>query len=432
MTIKRLLKSLLNVNKIKINNCEFNTLTQELYIYASLTKGQRNRCPICHRKCKGYDTITPERKWRSLDFGPVKVFIVLEVHRVVCKEHGILSEDVPFAYHRSNFTKEFERQVAYFALHLTKADVCEIMRINWRTVGDILKREKDRIEPDSSVRCKSLRAIGIDETSYKKGHKYLTVIVNHDNNEVIWCHKGHGKEVFEKFFSSLDKEDLKSIKLVSADGARWIKDVCNSYLDDYDFCIDRYHVTEWCIETLEELRKEVWRNIKDNEVKRSVGRPKKGEEVTKAKYFQKPSKYALGKNPENLTYYQKETLILIEREHPRLYRGYLLKESLRNVFDSDDPDKALKDWIFWASHSKLEPFKELSKKIRRHKEAILATCKYKLSNARIEATNNKIKVLIRKAYGFRNIENLISLIMISCSNLINEIRLPYKDRLIIT
>ena len=70
--------------------------------------------------------------------------------------------------------------------------------------------------------------------------------------------------------------------------------------------------------------------------------------------------------------------------------------------------------------------------IFRHKEAILATCKYKLSNARIEATNNKIKVLIRKAYGFRNIENLISLIMISCSNLINEIRLPYKDRLIIT
>ena len=177
--------------------------------------------------------------------------------RVSCKDHGIISEDVPFAYHRSCFTKEFERQAACLALHLSKSDVADIMRINWRTVGDIIRKEKERLEPDSHVRCKDLEMIGIDETSYKKGHKYLTVIVNHDTNEVVWCHEGYGKEVLKIFFDSLSIEELSNIKLVSADGARWIKETLDMYLDDYTFCIDRYHVTSWCIAALDELRKEL-------------------------------------------------------------------------------------------------------------------------------------------------------------------------------
>ncbi len=282
------------------------------------------------------------------------------------------------------------------------------MRINCRTVGDIIRKEKERLEPDSHVRCKDLKMIGIDETSYKKGHKYLTVIVNHDTNEVVWCHEGHGKEVLKIFFDSLSIEELSNIKLVSADGARWIND------------------------TLDELRKEIWRianEEKKSTPKRKVGRPKKGEEVLSDNTYHKSYKYALGKDPENLTEYQKNTLLSIERSDPRLYRGYLSKEALRVVFVSDDPETSLKAWLSWASRSKLKPFVELVRKIKRHKGSILAICKYKLSNAHIEATNNKIKVLIRKAYGFRNIQDLKAFIIIVCSDLFKEIRLPYKDRL---
>ena len=166
----------------------------------------------------------------------------------------------------------------------------------------------------------------------------------------------------------------------------------------------------------------MWREAKAKEKaapKRDRGRPLKDEEVIKAKTYQKSYKYPLGKNPDNLTDKQKETLIMIERDYPRLYRGYLIKEALRAVFDSEDPNSALTTWLNWASHSKLKPFVDLSKKIRRHKEAILATCECKLSNARIESMNNKIKVIIRKAYGFRNIENLKAMIMITCSSLYN-------------
>ena len=116
--------------------------------------------------------------------------------------------------------------------------------------------------------------------------------------------------------------------------------------------------------------------------------------------------------------------------YPRMFRGYQLKEGLRKVFQrrKDTIEKELKAWLSWACRSKLKPFVELSKKIRRHKDAIIATVRHGLSNARIESINNKIKVLIRKSYGFRNIQNLIDMIMIVCSRLYYEIKLSYELR----
>ena len=107
-----------------------------------------------------------------------------------------------------------------------------------------------------------------------------------------------------------------------------------------------------------------------------------------------------------------------------------MKEGLRQVFQckSEDVEEALKKWLSWAGRCRIPSFVELSRKIRRHKEAIIATVHHGLSNARIESMNNKIKVMIRKAYGFRNIQNLIDMIMIVCSNLYKEIKLPYEIR----
>ena len=97
------------------------------------------------------------------------------------------------------------------------------MRINWRTVGSILTRTHIRLEPEPTVRSHNLKRIGIDETSYRKGYKYITVVINHDTNEIIWVAKGTGTEVLSSFFMHLTKEQRESIELVSADGAKWIE-----------------------------------------------------------------------------------------------------------------------------------------------------------------------------------------------------------------
>ena len=141
----------------------------------------------------------------------------------------------------------------------------------------------------------------------------------------------------------------------------------------------------------------------------------------------KRSKYALGKNPESLTKSQQERLELIQAEDPQIRRGHDLKEKLRLILKLKDPELAeegLDGWLGWAQRCRIPAFVELGRKVRRHREHILDTVRYGLSNARIEATNNKIKLLIRIAYGFRNIDAMIGLIMLFCSS----IEIPWPGR----
>ena len=112
--------------------------------------------------------------------------------------------------------------------------------------------------------------IGIDETSYKKGHKYITIVVNHDTNTVVWVYKGFGKEVLEKFFKGLTEKQRSSIKLVSGDGARWIESTVHRFCPKAIFGIDPFHVVSWCTEVLDAVRKEEWNNARNELKKRSL------------------------------------------------------------------------------------------------------------------------------------------------------------------
>ena len=153
---------------------------------------------------------------------------------------------------------------------------------------------------------------------------------------------------------------------------------------------------------MDTLRKEIWHEALKhdrNQPKRGKGRPKKGEEVIKKAPSVKGAKYPLGKNPEHLTAYQKSKLDEIKHLYPKLFRGYQSKEGLRFVFQcgKENVEHELNKWLSWACQCRIPVFVKLSKKIRRHKEAIIDTVHHGLSNARIESMNNKIKVMIRKA-----------------------------------
>ena len=128
----------------------------------------------------------------------------------------------------------------------------------WETVGRCVNRALHDLEPERSRRLDSLVNIGIDETSYKKGHKYITVIVNHDTNTVVWASEGHGKSVLEKFYKQLTPEQLSSIKVVTGDGAKWITECVNEYTPDCAHCVDSFHVIEWAMTALDEVRKDIW------------------------------------------------------------------------------------------------------------------------------------------------------------------------------
>lgn len=439
-----LCKKLLNVKRVVVEDAAFYSDRDgvtHVRIKARPFRRHENDCPFCHKRCKYYDCQSSlPRIWRGLDWGGILVEIEGHTHRIECPEHGVLVADVPWAYPGSGFTKDFDLTVGWLAVYLPRSAVSEYMRIDWETVGRCVHRTLSDIEPERSRRLDGLVNIGIDETSYKKGHKYITVIVNHDTNTVVWAAQGHGKSVLTQFYKQLTPKQLSSIRVVTGDGAKWITECVNEFTPDCERCVDPFHVVEWAMEALDEVRREVWREAYNEaaqlakEHPQKKGRPKAddaGAAIAKAARAKaeeiKNSAYALGKAPEHLTENQQAKVAMIAENNNRLYRAYRMKETLRlllKIKDAGEAEAELKRWLWWASHSRIDAFKKLYQKIKRHKEHILNTIRLGMSNARIEATNNKIKLIIRKAYGFRNIQNMLDMVYLVCSDL--KISLPNR------
>ena len=263
---------------------------------------------------------------------------------------------------------------------------------------------------------------------------YITIIVNHRTNTVVWACEGHGKEVLDKFFSLLTPEQRAAIRVVSGDGARWITDAVKQYCPNATRCLDPFHVVEWATAALDAVRLDAWRKARADwsDRKRSAdGKDAKAQEAVrrarKAAATIKRSKFALGKAPENLTERQRDTLAAIQAQAGPLARAHAIKEQLRLILKIPDADEAaasLDRWIARTQRCRIPAFVELQRKIRRHRKHIPDTIRLGLSNARIEATNNKIKLLIRIAYGFHDVGTMIDLIMLVCS----PIEIPWPGR----
>lgn len=444
-TVNTLFRKLLNINTARFTKMRIETSEDgvtSVYVEARVNKRHSDRCPVCGKKCPGYDKGNRKRRrWRALDLGGLLVFIETSQERIFCRDHGVQYPAVDWAYGGSRFTKDFDLTAAWLSCQLSKKATAEYMRIDWETVGRCIARTRKDLEPDIRKRLDGLVHIGIDETSYRKGYKYLTVIVDHDRNRVVWLHDGHGKSVLEKFYEELTEEQRKSIKVVTGDGARWITECVETYTPDCVRCMDSFHVVEWATAALDEVRIKAWRDasaivkaLEEKHGKPDRGRPSADDRAAK-KIIQarkeaseiKGSSFAVGKAPEHLTEKQMNTLESIRKGNARFYRAYEMKEALRLILRCSDRTEAegkLKSWLWWASHSRIDSFKELAKKIRRNREYILNTIDSGLSNARIEATNNKIKLLIRRSYGFRNIDSMLNMIYLTCS----DIRIPLPNR----
>ena len=408
--------------RVVIESVDFDPEAEEIVATVRQRRNTRRRCGVCGRHSAGYDRgrSTGPRRWRSLDMGTVQVFIEAEASRVRCRTHGVVASEVPWARHGSRFTRGFEDTIGWLATATSKTAVTELMRVGWRTVGGIV--ERIQVEIDGQVdRLAGLRRIGIDEISYKRGHKYLTIVVDHDSGRLLWAAVGRDEATVTRFFELLGEERCAEITHVSADSARWITNAVTKKCPQAVQCADPFHVVSWATDALDELRRETWndaRKLARKEPKRKRGRPpadappRPGNDLVKGL---KGARYALWKNPENLTDNQRAKLAWVAKTDPRLHRGYLLKEALRFCFKvkGQAGKDALDRWLSWAQRCRIDAFVKLGQKIRRHRAAINATLDHGLSNALIESTNTKIRVLTRMAYGFKTPEALIALALLS-------------------
>ena len=372
----------------------------------------RGRCGRCGHRCPGYDRGDGRRRWRALDAGTTKVFVEAEAPRVACRVHGPTVAQVPWARHGAGHTRDFDDQAAWLAVHVSKTAVVELLRIAWRTVGAIVTRVSADI--DATVdRLDGLRRIGIDEISYKRGYRYLTVVVDHDSGRLVWAAPGRDEATLHRFFDELGEARAAQITHVSADMADWIARVVARRAPNAIRCADPFHVVKWATDALDLERRRAWNQASG----RRHNNPTTGKiqpSVGTARTLRR-TRWALWKNPARLSERQHDQLTWIAKTNPRLWRAYLLKEGVRYVFTvrGDAGKTALDHWINWARRSRIPAFIELQRRLVKHRAAIDATLDSGLSNALVESTNTKIRLLTRIAYGFHSPEPLIALAMLA-------------------
>lgn len=369
-------------------------------------RARRHSCPHCPYStgCR-YDTHQSE--WRHVSLGKWTVVVRSDVARITCPRHGVISEAVPWAVPDSRFTRDFEELVAWLAREMNKTAVTRLMHIAWVTVGRIIERVVAR--KLDTRRLDDLYVIGLDEVSYRKGHKYLSVVANHETGEPVWIGEGRSRQTVGAFFDELGEERSKQVEVVSMD-------MCGAFIEEVrnrapqaEIAFDPFHVVKLAGDAVSEVR-------------RSEARELKGSPEAK---ILKGSRWALLKAPEKLKPEEQVKLSEVAKLNSNVYRAYLLKEELRTLYQCATVEEAgthLDAWLAWASRSRLAPFVRVGRTLRQHRDGVLAAIRLHVSNGRLEGINNKIGVIKRRAYGFHSAAALIAMVFLCCTKI--AINLP--------
>lgn len=374
----------------------------------------RLRCPHCSFQSRWrYDMRDVDSTWRHLDLGANRLIVKARLRRLSCPDHGVVTESVPFARVGSGFTRDFEDLVAWCAASMDKSATFRLCRIAWRTVGVICARVvADELSP---ARLDGLFEIGIDEISWRRHHHYITLVVNHADAKVIWAGEGKGKKSAGRFFDELGAQRCKDIQAVSMDLAPGYAAAVREHTSA-EVCYDPFHVVALATAALQQVRRQSWQRLRT--IDPDMARVFKG------------WRFALLKNPENLTAVQQRVLEAVRRDGGELWQSYRLKESLREIFHGDlsgaEAAELLGRWCEEAVGSGLRPFAKLAGTVHAHAEGILAGLRLGLTNARTEAVNTKIRLITRRAYGFHSAAAVIALVMLACGPV--NLRLPYENR----
>lgn len=289
--------------------------------------------------------------------------------------------------------------------------------VSWRTVGRACARVvATELDPD---RLEGLFRIGVDEISWRKHHKYLTLVVDHDRAKVVWGASGRDAKTLDAFFDELGPQRSPLIEAVSMDlGPAYLKSVrADGHAPQAIVCADPFHLVKLVGDALDEVRRDLWQQLRRLPADRW------------ARDF-KGSRWALLKNPEDLTERQADQLAKIKRNRGGIWRSYEMKEQFRAIFagdlDATHATELLDRWITRASRSRLAPFVKCARTMRERRALIVNTLEQRISNGRVEGLNTKVRLIIRRAYGFHTADAALALVMLGAGPI--DLKLPHEHR----
>ena len=398
MRVAKVLETLLGITGILVESAE---IVSEGVVFDVRPRRKKPRCSGCGKRSPGYDQ-RDARQWRHLNLGATRIWLRYAPRRVECAQCGVINEQVPWGSASGWFSSAFEETTAYLARVADKTSVTKIMGIAWITVGKIVERiVGERLD---SSRLDGLHFIGIDEFSYRKRHRYITVIVDHVTGRVVWAAKGRSSETLAAFFRELGPERARRIEVVTLDMAEGFIKAVKEYAPQAKIVFDRFHVQRLASDAVDQVRRGLVRIEVDPERKQAI----------------KGSRFALLRSEWNLTMDDRAKISEIQRSNRSLYRAYLLKEALAHLLgyqQAGRAKKALKEWLGWASRSRLRPFVRVARTIRKYRDGVLAYIDFRLTNGPVEGINNRLRTVARRAFGFHSAQALISMLFLCCSNI---------------
>jgi len=357
-------------------------------------KNGRPICSGCGRSGPGYDRL-PERRFEFVPLWGIAVCFVYAMRRVDCPTCGVTVERVPWAEGKCHLTTSYRWFLARWAKHLSWEEVARVFRTNWRNVFESVKHAVSWGLAHRNLG--GIEAIGVDEIQWQRGHRYLTLVYQIEDGmkRLLWVAEERTEESLRGFFKMLSDEVRLGIRFVCSDMWQAYLNVIAEQVRQAVHVLDRFHIMKQMNEAIDKVRRSEARQLEEDGYEPVL----------------KHSRWCLLKRRENLT--EKQTVKLAEllKYNLKSVRSYLLREDFQRFWEYASPGWAgrfLDQWCTRTLRSRIEPMQKIVYSLREHRDLILNWFRARgtVSAGTVEGLNNKCKLTMRKAYGFRMYETI--------------------------
>ncbi len=410
MSICKFIQHLLNIKAFSVKNFSFSNWYRELWIEVKPFKNGA-LCPHCQRRGKIINTVAEPRIWRDIPVCGKQVFFVYCPREIICRTHGRVQEDIPWAAPHARVTYRFEYSLLINCSIMTQKAAAQLLKISTSTLSNMLHRVITRTR--SGHKIKGLKMIGIDEISYCKGHKYATIVYDLGRSCVVWVGKGKGRETIDEFFKNeLSRFQRKNVQFASCDMSETYIGAIERWCPNAVLVLDRFHIVKALNEAVDEVRKEEWRKA-DKDHRKSL----------------KGLRWLLYKHSSNRSKENTKTLKSLYMGNRRIHRAWVIKDEFEQFWDFKDQESAqefLKSWCTTALKSRLEPLQKFVATVRKHEHRLLPFVETGLTNAVAEGLNRIIKIVKNRASGFRTLDAFSDLIFLTVGDIDIPAQIPAK------
>jgi transposase len=303
-----------------------------------------------------------------------------------------------------------------YASVMTQKQAAELLRIPASTLAELLHRTIKNLRKGRKIR--GLKRIGIDEISYRKGHKYITLVYDLDRSCVVWIGEGKGRATIDRFFEdNLSQYQRDKIKIATCDMSQAYLGAIKHHCKNAELVLDRFHVMKALNDHVDKVRKEEWRKLTDKDERKAL----------------KGMRWLLYKHPSNRSKKDTRTINELRRANRRIHRAWVLKDEFNQLWEYSSrtwAKKFLRKWCTTAMRSQLEPIKKFVATVRCHEKEMLNFVGTRVTNATGEGINRVIRMVKNQASGFRNVNNFMDMIYLTVGDVDLPAQIPQRFRTI--